>query len=58
MKTKKTAKFALEKFEVAKLKNLQKVKGGDIGDTNGDPETITQTSKLCGNGSGIKCLNP
>lgn len=45
MKQIKKTKFTLEKFEVARLKNLNQIFGG-IGD-GGDPITITQTSKYC-----------
>lgn len=45
MKTKKDSKFNLEKFEVAKLKNMQLVKGG----VSNDGETIRKnnSSKAC-----------
>jgi hypothetical protein len=46
MKTQKTdKKFNLEKFEVAKLKTMQKIIGGLAGDvtTIDDPKTITDT---------------
>jgi hypothetical protein len=46
MKTQKAnKKFDLEKFEVAKLKNLKGINGGQNGDvtTIDDPKTITDT---------------
>ena len=45
MKQTKKTKFTLEKFEVARLKNLNQIFGG-IGD-GGDVITVTQTSKTC-----------
>jgi len=52
-KTSKNKKFSLEKFEVAKLKNLRLVKGGDIENPNtgNDLPTITDGSKNCNNGN-------
>ncbi len=50
MKEKK-AKFNLDKFEVAKLKNSKTIHGGD--DTK-DPDTITNTIGVVN--SGIKCI--
>ena len=50
MKTKKDSKFTLEKFEVAKFKNLETIIGGD----GGGVETITRDSV---NKSGVLCIN-
>jgi len=55
MKKKKliNEKFSLKKFEVAKLKNLKTISGGDntmTGTGTGD-DTYTRTSKDCPNSS-------
>ncbi len=48
MKQVKKSKFALEKFEIAKLKNQTSVIGGTGGGLGGDdPGTVTNTSKNC-----------
>lgn len=59
MKTKKntTSKFSLEKFEIARLKNLREIKGGygeeNKPNTGVDLPTITDTSKNCNNGGTV-----
>ncbi len=54
MKQIKKTKFTLEKFEVARLKNLNKIFGG-IGD-GGDVITVTETSKNCSGQPGCKII--
>lgn len=41
----KKAKFSLDKFEVAKLKNLKSIKGGD--DTNDTIDGLQASTKQC-----------
>ncbi len=50
----KKGKFNLEKFEVAKLKNLKVVFGGDTTRNGTGNDTFTNTSKDCPN-SGRLC---
>ena len=48
-------KFGLEKFEIAKLKNLHMITGGDSDDDK-DGITNTKTSKMCNINSGRNCI--
>lgn len=41
----KKAKFSLDKFEVAKLRNLKSIKGGD--DTNDTTDGVQASTKQC-----------
>ena len=53
MKPKKQSKFTLDKFEVAKFKNLKSIVGG-LGNENGGNEPKTTTdSVIQGNGGPI-----
>lgn len=54
MKTNKKQKFSLEKFEVAKLKNLKTISGG-IAEYTGDIVTVTQTSNKCNTPVSDRC---
>ena len=57
---KKQTKFTLEKFQVAKLKNLKKIMGGNgTGTTDVDDNTIIPTTGTTNQDreSSIRCTN-
>ena len=57
MKTKnENKKFTLEKFEVAKFKNLRKIIGGTSVAPVDDPATNTNTVKTNSRESSIPCI--
>lgn len=43
---KKETKFRLEKFQVAKLKNLKKISGGNATTIGGNDDTVFTTTDL------------
>ena len=47
MKTSKKTKFSLEKMEIAQLKNMRAIKGGQGINGPIDLPTVTDTSKNC-----------
>lgn len=52
---KKEKKFTLEKFEVAKLKNLKKIIGGDVTNDGGTVFTTTDLTTVNRDGSNGNC---